>query len=130
MGKMSKARQLELVKEWSDAQRELKEVKEREKELRLLVVKHVFQDHGFGSDRKVFGDMAVKGKFGLRYQVDKKQWAKIEHKLSDRAKSCLSWSPRFKVSVYDTLTDKECKLIDKCITATPALPSIEVEYYE
>lgn len=115
----------DLLIEWMQAAAELRELKEREQELRKAVIRQLFPSPVKGlNKRQLDAERELHATFRVNYKVDKAAIMHVDPALRD---SVIEWKPSVKESVYNKL-DHSAKLqLADAITVTPGLPSLEIK---
>lgn len=126
----------EMLIEWQKASTLAKQHSEREKELRSMIFGTFFGDleegtthnHALGNGYKLTG----KRPLNYKLSVELTDHALIEIEAMGNsgpfvAERLVKWEPKLSLTEYNNLTDEQRAAIDKALTVTPGLPSLELK---
>lgn len=125
----------ELILAWQESARLAKSHGDREKELRSLIYGAFFGDleEGTTHNHALGNGYKLTGKRPLNYKLAPDATDVALDAITAMGKSTLvaerlvKWEPKLSLTEYNNLTDDQRKAIDKALTVTPGLPSIEVK---
>lgn len=122
-----------LIVDWQEKQKALAKAKAEESEARTAVVAlfNAPADASGVQNIELGGGYKLKATFKLRYKLkdSEKMLEKLE-KLGEEGKfiadRLVKFKPELSLTEYKNLSDKMRKIADEYITASPAIPSLEL----
>lgn len=126
----------EMLLEQQSAANKAKFYAERDKELRGLIYGMAFAGLEDGKTHNIpLGKgYVLKGKRPVNYKVDADkadaaldELSALGNEGSFVADRLVKWEPKLSVSEYGKLTEAQKAIIDKVITTTPGLPTLEIK---
>lgn len=119
------------LNEFYELQKQLKEIKEKEKKLRLYLLETVFASSPLeGTETRFKDDIKIKASFKLNYKLDIESYDAVKSLLTEEEKECIVWKPAIHLPSYRKLNDDDRVTLDECVVVTEALPSLKIEYVE
>lgn len=125
-----------MLLEQQQAAKQAKFYAERDKELRGMIYGMAFAglEDGKTHNQPLGKGYILKGKRDIRYKVD----ANLADAALDEltalgnegpfvAERIIKWTPELSVSEYKKLTPAQKAIIDKVVTTTPGLPTLEIK---
>ena len=113
------------VKEWIDLSAQLKEIKEREAELRKEIAEYILEDKKKGAKQGKISIFTLKATGKLNRNIDKPLLQAIWSDLSKEEKQAIKFTPTVVEKEYKTLP-ADSKL-HRCIEEKPGMPSLEIK---
>jgi hypothetical protein len=125
----------ELILEQQEAAKQAAFYSKRDKELRALIYGMAFAglDYGTQHNTPLGKGYFLKGKRPVNYKVDPNtvdaaldELSQLGNEGSFVADRVIKWSPELSLTEYKNLTAEQKAIVDKVITTTPGLPTLEV----
>lgn len=123
-----------LVSEWYTVSQQLKELQEKEKELRNQVIGELFpnvpEDAEGTFSLPLGGGYKVKSTYSLTRKIDEATLLAMRadfDKAGIDLDEVVQWSPSLKVSGYRKLNQEQRELLDEVITSKPGAVRLSIE---
>lgn len=126
----------EMLLEQQNAAKLAKSYTERDKELRAMIYGMAFKglEDGKTHNQPLGNGYVLKGKRPINYKVDADkadaaldELSALGNEGSFVADRLVKWEPKLSVSEYGKLTEAQRAIIDKVVTTTPGLPTLEIK---
>lgn len=116
--------------EYHDLAEQLKVLKEKESKLRKLICAELLQGKEAGTHSFVYGDMAVKAVKKYNYSLDQDMIREMldDGILTPEEEDCITTKYTIKIGSYNKLDHDVYTDLEQAISATEAMPTLEVSY--
>lgn len=114
---------------WYELKQTIAHLQAEERTLREGLFQGTFPDPKEGvNTHKLEDGTQVKGTYRLNRKVDVEEWEKIRPILTaEEEENVFKVSVSLMTGAYKKLADDRVAIIDKCLTITPGLPSLDVK---
>lgn len=116
--------------EWYALQNQMREIKEREMELRRKIFAFYFQDAVEGTNKLEMQDgYVLNAKRVINRSVDKGSLVSLTPELQAagiKVDDLVEWKPSLKISAYRKLTEAQTQLFDQVLVVKDGSPSLEI----
>lgn len=116
--------------EWYALQNQMREIKEREMELRKKIFAFYFQGAVEGTNKLEMQDgYTLTGKRVINRSVDKGSLVSLTPELQAagiKVDDLVEWKPSLKISAYRKLSEAQTQLFDQVLVVKDGSPSLEI----
>lgn len=115
----------DLITQWDEASKKLTEYKLLEQDLRQQIFDLAFPNATNGANKlRISYNMALVGRLKTNYTIDKERMPLVPDSLIEKV---IRFDPRINEPAYRNLTPDELKLVARCVTEKPGMPTLEVK---
>ena len=112
---------------WLSLSQRLKDLKAEEASLRRQLCSELFEGkEGEFKTQLKLGSVVVTGKSSVNRKIDQAVLNTIIDELSDEERMCIRYKPELELKSYRKLPENS--LLHECITESPAMPTLDVEF--
>ena len=116
------------IVEWKEMERQLKELKQKEMELRKKIAFHVLGDTQFNKGRATnkadIDGIEIKATLPLNYTINEEILSQIWNSLPNEEKECIIYKPRLSLRIYHKLPKDS--LINEALSTKFGAPTLSI----
>lgn len=112
------------IQEWLSIKEEIEELQKKERELRVVIARHVLDGKVEGSRTDVIDGIKLSATGVVSYKLDQAELSIIYDDLSDDEKECVRYKPELNLKNYRKLS-ADCEL-SRVITSREGMPQLKV----